>query len=329
MLNAHAAVLEAAFADRRFGMFRSSLDLGHVRFVQEPTRLSTRTATPGQVDTWTVALPAGTERASLAIAWGPVVSPSDLGLALADPDGVVRATSNTLNLLGLTGRRERVAVDRPAPGDWHAEVRHSLAVAGSQSYTAALDVSRVELAPIVDLDALAPDARDAVLLAVRTLAMAPYGNRFRPSHPVTRAALAGAMVRAGRVPQYLAAAPAFADVRDPDARLGVESACWAPGGPLFPDAVAGAPFGPHAAVDRLLAAVVLVRAAGLAAEAEARAAELPPVADAAAIAPVWRGYVSVALERGLMAPRDGAFEPGGVLTRAELAAAIAVLVSER
>ena len=38
MLNAHAAVLEAAFPQRRIGMWRSTLDRGQVRFVNDPLR---------------------------------------------------------------------------------------------------------------------------------------------------------------------------------------------------------------------------------------------------------------------------------------------------
>src|SRR5262249_47963170 len=39
MLNAHAAVLEAAFSQRRMGMFRASLDRGQARFVNDPLRM--------------------------------------------------------------------------------------------------------------------------------------------------------------------------------------------------------------------------------------------------------------------------------------------------
>jgi hypothetical protein len=107
--------------------------------------------------------------------------------------------------------------------------------------------------------------------------------------------------------------------------LFVESVQAAPGGPLFTDATPGAGFRPDEAVERLTAAVALVRAAGLKAEAEARAGALLTVADAAAI-PSWlRGYVAVALERGLLTSEGGFFRPQNTLTRLELAHVLSVI----
>jgi serine protease AprX len=326
MLNVHAAVLEASFPDRRMGKFRAALDRGQVRFVQEPVVTSTGTTAPGQSDTFALSIPQDTVRASLEVAWGPLLSLNDLGLSVFGPNGSPFGQSNTLNLPGLTGKRERVDFNVPAAGTWLARVAHTLPVGTSQAYTTAFQVSRVAYAPMTDVDGLTPDERAAVNVAVRMFVMTPEGNRFRPGHPVARRALAEAMVLAGRAPQYLAGAPRFPDVRDAG-RLYVESVQAAPGGPYFPDASPGAAFNPFASADRLTAAIVLVRAAGLGAEAAARAGASLPLTDASAIPSQWRGYVAVALERGLLAAHGGAFEPGLAVTRLELAQAIQILTS--
>jgi hypothetical protein len=101
----------------------------------------------------------------------------------------------------------------------------------------------------------------------------------------------------------------------------------APGGALFADAAAGGLFRPDETVDRLTAAVVLVRAAGLRAEAESRAGALVPVSDAGAIPSGLGGYVAVALERGLLAAEGGLFRPQDTLTRIELARALAAIAN--
>jgi hypothetical protein len=77
--------------------------------------------------------------------------------------------------------------------------------------------------------------------------------------------------------------------------------------------------------DRLTAAVALVRASGLRAEAEQRTGALLYVTDAYAIPSSLRGYVAVALERGLLTAEGGSFRPQGALTRLELAHAMSVI----
>jgi hypothetical protein len=86
----------------------------------------------------------------------------------------------------------------------------------------------------------------------------------------------------------------------------------------------GMSFRPDEMVDRLTAAVALVRAQGLRGEAEAKAGTLLTVADAASIPYALRGYVALALERGLLTAEGGAFRPQSTLTRLELAHALSV-----
>lgn len=154
----------------------------------------------------------------------------------------------------------------------------------------------------------------------------PLGSRFRPAFTVSRYDLAAALLPGARVPQYLAGQARFTDVRDALTRLMVESAQAAPGGPLFYDAAPGNRFRPDDRVDRLTAVIALVRAAGLRAEAEAKAGTALPFSDANLIPSQYRGYVAVALARGLLVADGLTFRPASALTRAELAHALVALM---
>src|SRR5581483_3652194 len=323
MLNAHAAVLEAAFPQRHMGAWRAALDRGQVRFISDPAQTFSGTVLPGQSSETNLALPENTLMASVQIAWGPFWSPNDLGLAMLDPGGTERAYANAINLPGLTGRRERLTMNNPSSGVWRARVGNTfnLALTSPQS-TGALEVTRAEYSPLDDLGNPGATERAEIYQALRSFVMAPYGRRFRPGFGVTRAALAAAMVQGARVPQYLSARPRYADVRDLTTRNFVESAQAAPDGSLFPES-AGNNFRPYDFADRLTAAIVLVRAAGLRAEAEAQSGAAFTLTDVSSIPAELRGYVAVALSHGLMGPANNAFRPDSPLTRAELAHALA------
>ncbi len=297
-----------------------------MRFVNDPLRQFGGAAHPLSGYETFLSVPEGALFASVQIAWGPVYSTNDLGLALSDPGGVRRASANELNLPGLTGRRERAVVKSPAPGSWRVNVTNTLGLAGTpQQFSGVLEVTRAVYAPLADLDGLSPNAREEVYQNLRSYVMLPLGDSFRPAFGVTRAELATTLVLGARVPQYAPGRPNYPDVPDRTTMLFVESVQAAPCGALFADAAPGAPFRPDDMADRLTAAVVLVRAAGLRAEAEARAGALLPVSDAGAIPSGRRGYVAVALERGLLTADGGAFRPQSTLTRLELAHAMSVI----
>jgi hypothetical protein len=193
----------------------------------------------------------------------------------------------------------------------------------AQPFLGVFETSRVEYAPLADLNGLNSTTQAEINQALRTFVMFPQGQNFRPTFTVTRGDLAAAMVFAGRAPQYTAAQPRYPDVRDRSTRVFVESVQTAPSGPLFMDAPLGSSFRPLDRVDRLTAAIVLVRAAGLTSEV-AGAGPLP-VLDTAAIPYSLRGYVSVALSYGLLKPSGSNFSPQSSLTRADLAHALAVM----
>ncbi|HEX8745583.1 MAG TPA: S8 family serine peptidase [Pyrinomonadaceae bacterium] len=326
MLNTHAAVIEAAFPQRRIGTWRSTLDRGQVRFINDPAQKFTGTVSSGGASDIALNIPENTLVTSIQIAWGPVTSVNDLALTVYDPAGSKRAESNVLNLPGLTGKRERAALNSARAGAWRARVTHTLgATVTPQSFTGVMETTRVEYAPLADLAGLTAAAQAEVNQSLRQFTMLPYGRHFRPQFAVSRADLAAALVMSGRAAQYLPAQSSFTDVRDPVTTLFVESVQAAQGGPFFTDAQAGGAFRPDADVDRLTAAVVLVRAAGLGNEAEARKGEVLALTDAGLIPSSLRGYVAVAIARGLLQANGTLFNPQDDFTRLELAHALAVM----
>jgi serine protease AprX len=321
LLNAHAAVLASAFPQRSLGRFRASLDRGQVRFVSDPAQVLEGRVVPGAGSEVGFNVPEGALFASVQIGWGPLWSLNDLGLAVVDPAGARQADVNVLNLPGLAGRRERAVVAAPAAGAWRAVVKNTLGLAGTaQDYKAVVETGRAEYAPLRDLDALNAAQRADVLQSIRTFVMAPTGANFRPSFAVSRADFAQALVLGARVPQYMPAVATYSDVRDQATMIYVESVQRSPRGAFFTDVAPGGRFSPDAPVTRLAAAVMLVRAAGLEQEVGAQ----PPVAlsDALSIPEAQRGYVYVALARGLMRADGGAFRPQNSITRLDLARAM-------
>ncbi|MGH9967903.1 MAG: S8 family serine peptidase [Pyrinomonadaceae bacterium] len=324
MLNVHAAVLEAAFPTRRIGSWRATLDRHQVRFINDPAVQFSGTVGPGAPAEATITIPEGTLTASIQIGWGPLSSTNDLALYLYDSNGTLRAQSNTLNLPGLSGKRERVVIKSPAAGNWRVVVRNTIGLTlTSQPFVGVLEIGRVQYS-VSDLATMNPTLRDEVQQSLSTYTMFPIGNRFRPDFPASRFDLASSLVIGARVPQYMPGQPTYQDTRDNSTRLFIESAQAAPNGTLFFDVTPGARFRPHEVVTRLVAAVALVRAAGLRSEADAKAGIPLPLLDAASIPSEFRGYVSVAISKGLI-QNDLSFRPQGSFTRGDLAHAIAVL----
>jgi serine protease AprX len=324
MLNSHAAALEAAFPAGRIGAWRAGLDRTTVQFVDDPPKqLSGTTPAIGHFET-TVVIPQNAVRSSAQIAWGPLLTLNDLALTLIAPNGT-SYTVNTLNLPGLTGKRERLVLSMPAAGTWKIRVKNSsLLPLTTQPFVGTVETTRAQFAAVGDIAGLTATQQSDVLAALRTRVMSAPGGRFRPSFPVTRAGLAESLVYGAHVPQYLASQPMFSDVRDLRTRNFVESAQLPANGPLFDDAGSGS-FQPTQFVNRLTAAVVLVKAAGFASLAEAQQGASLPITDGSTIPPELRGYVAVALTKGLLTVNAGKFRPQDSLVRVELAHAMVVM----
>ncbi|HYG11015.1 MAG TPA: S8 family serine peptidase [Pyrinomonadaceae bacterium] len=328
LLNTHAAVLESAFPQRKLGNFRATLNRGQVRFLSDPLREISGTVNPGASGFETnVEIPAGALMASMQIGWSSF-STNDLGFAMYDASGRKQADKNNINLPGLTGKRERAILAAPTPGAWRVTVTNTLGglAVTPQQFSGVLEVGRAEYAPVKDLDALGAVERAAVYQNIRSFVMSPTGQKFRPAQAVTRGELAEALVLGARVPQYVPAEASYRDVRSAAAMLFVESVQHAPQGALFMDVERGGSFAPNDATARLTAAIALVRAAGLQAEAEsAQSLPLTTLLDAGMIPSALRGYVRIAISRGLLSTSNSNFRPQAPLTRLELAQAMVAM----
>jgi serine protease AprX len=324
MLNVHAAVLEAEFPSRRIGTWRGTLDRNQVEFADNAPIQFSGTVQPGSSIDSTITIPAGTVAASVQISWGPLGSPNDLGLTVTDPSGVSHSSIHP-NSTGLNGQREIVSLTTPAAGSYRISVQSAPGTLNTaQPYYGVLEVSRASYAGVNDVSSLSPALQADVYQNLRSFAMWPIGSRFGFDFGVSRADLAAAMVRSGRVPQYLPRQSAYPDVRDAATMLFVESAQASPTGALFTDVTNGSQFRPFDNVTRLTAAVALVRAAGLRSEAEAKAGTPLGYSDALSVPSALRGYVSVAISKGLL-QADSAFRPQGTFNRADLARATAMI----
>jgi serine protease AprX len=319
MLNTYAAVLESAFHSRRTGSFRSTVSRSPVQYVTYPSQSFSEMIFPSVARSINASIPANVIEASVNISWG--LSTNDFGLKLYDQNNILIGESNYLNLPGLTGRREGVVLRNPSSQTLRAAIQHTGGVGTSQMVNGALEITRVQYPALTDVTA---EAAAEIQKCLISNIMFPTGSKFRPDSPISRADLAAVLVRGGFVPQYVAASPMFTDVRDLSTRGVVESVQSDPDGKLFYDVNPGALFSPNSSATRLTAAVALVRAANL--ESQTTTATLPvSVLDAASIPTQWRGYVAVALQRGLISLSANRFDAGRAVTRIELVRAINLL----
>jgi serine protease AprX len=325
MLNVHAAVLEAAYPSRRIGAWRGTVDRNQVEFLGDAPLQFSGTVQPGAATNIAVAVPDGAVTATVQISWGPLWSTNDLALAVYDQTGALRGQANAINLTGLNGKHETISFTAPTAGTWQVSVRNTLGAFGTpQQFYGVLEVGRAQYARLNDIDSFSPALKSDVYQSLRSFSMWPIGSRFRADFGVSRLDLATALVLSARVPQYLPGQSNFIDVRDPATTLFVESVQASPTGSLFVDAPKGGQFRPNDSATRLAAAVALVRAAGLRADAEAKAGTPLPFLDAAGIPNELKGYVAVAISQGLL-QADTNFRPQVALSRADLAHAIAVI----
>ena len=325
MLNTYAAVLEAAFPERHMGGFRSTLSNNAIRFVTHTSQTFDQTVYPGQISSTNVTIPQNTIQVGVSIYWN--LSANDFGLRVYDQSNSLQGESNYLNLPGLTARRETVVLRNPASQTLRAATSHSGSVGTSQQVFGAIEVTQVEYPVMLDESTLSPEQTAQVEKSLIGNLMLTEGRKFRPNAAVSRLELAEGLIRAGLIPQYMASAAMFTDVRDADSRNAVESTQSFPSGPLFYDATCGKRFYPYNGATKLAAAIAFVKAAGL--SSQATTASLPlTVSDALSIPAAWRGYVAVALQRGFVSLDGNAFNPSRSLTRLELATSLNTLVSQ-
>ena len=323
MLNTHAAVLESAFPERKMGIFRAVLERGALKFTTSETQIFENTVNPGATISRNISIPADTIQAGVHIAWE--FSSNDLGLKLYDGNGVLTGESNYLNAPGLTGRREKIILNYPGAQTYQATIQNTANLGSSpQPFTGIVETTRIDYSQNLNLQQLSYQSQVIVKESLRSYLTLRQGTQFKPNFGVTRSDLAAALVRVGRVPQYFAGTPMFSDVRDMTTRNAVESVQNHPNGKLFFDASNGGAFNPYAFSSKLVTAVALVKAANL--ESSATTTTLPfSVSDRNTIPAQWRGYVAVALQKGLINLDGASFNPNRALTQMELAQAMVIL----
>ncbi len=323
MLNTYAAVLEAAFPNRRTGIFRAVADKDAVSFITSTTQTFNGVVNPNSTVSNEIQVPANVVQTSVHIAWGDMLSLNDLGLKVSDNSGNLLGESNYINLPGLNGRSEEITINKPAAGSLRTAVYNSLGIGNSQSFSGVVETTRVEFGKLNDLDKLTAQNQAVVYESLSRFLMLPEGNKFRADSVVSRADLADALIRAGLAPQYIAANPLYSDVRDLTTRSVVESVQSNPNGKLILDAADGK-FYPYSAASKLVSAVAFVKAANL--ESVAATSNLPlSVADAYLIPTALRGYAAVALQKGWLSLENNKFNPNRAITRIELAQVIVSL----
>lgn len=365
-INVHAAVDKVFHRGKGYGRFGGPLDLQTFHLQTSVSTVDQRPfhldydplSPPGAASTNALSfeVASGVSEIDVVATADSVVLTGDgntVGLLLTDPAG--RTWSSGLALPVLDLPRRQVVVAEPMPGTWRLEIRGLRSLEGLPGI--ALPISGaalpgpvhgtitqrvIQLPEIADLPADA--SRNAIesALRYRMLDVLPDGL-FYPEAAVTRESFAHVLALNTPLRQSLADDPPFGDVAGTVAALA--EAVTAPGSTLRdhgfqePGLMSAKPpfFDPQGKVTRLDTAVALVRALGLDAAARSHGAapvtalcggQTVAVSDIAGIPEALRGFLQIALERGILqarcesAPPAALAEPQAPLTRASLAAAI-------
>ncbi|HEX7316626.1 MAG TPA: S8 family serine peptidase [Pyrinomonadaceae bacterium] len=248
-----------------------------------------------------------------------------IGLLVTDPNGTKYSSGIALPVLDSPSRE--VVVKNPVAGQWLVEVRgvRGLAAAPEVSLPTSgaaapgpveikITQQQFTLEPIGDIQGHAAQAQIETVLKNRQMDTFPDGG-FRPDATVTREDFARLLYLNTPLRQFPSSAPKYADVSAEFAPIAeavtangstLRDYSFAPAGMV---AAYGSTFNPSANVTRLETAVALVRALGLDAEAKAKAGTLVTasyngqaiaLADNAEIPSAMRGYVQIALDKGLL-----------------------------
>lgn len=292
-----------------------------------------------------------------------VIGENTLAISLIDPDGNRYGSAIALPVLGDT-----VTTGAPGkPGTWRLQVRGIGSVSGTDvdplnvtnGYglpgTVTGEVSFLNSGGYTGLnDVASHPARTAIEFAVANRLVDGYSDKqFRPDQNLKRSELAQYLVMGATVRQHLPFnnRSSFSDLAAGDARYAYAEAAVATGGALrdltqATDGVMGTlngAFRPNDTVTRVSLAYSLVQSMGLQAEARAFSGNLTvmydgrriAIEDAASIPASLRGYVQLALDRGLINARFAVvqgpfdlqptlkayFDPSKAVTRAAYAVA--------
>ena len=320
-LNSYAAVKKAALG-MPFGQFRTVLTDTDLPLTREQIAQFSGEVAPGGVYTATFQVPRDAVFATAQVAWaqmGGILNKLEIEVERAGR--IVRSKPATA-IAGVGLQKTGVTVNYPSPGEWTLRIRNAgdWLTGGTQRFAGAIEMFASDSTRISGLNQLQPSEQDAVWRALRTGIMTSQGSAFSASSSATRLEVARALMLASgaRVPQHLPYTPSFADVGNDVNAVFVESVVHSPRGNLL--GATGTNFNPQASVNRMTAAMALVKAAGLEQEARSACWNNPQLSDWSAVPLSMRGYVSVAVSRNLISVSDTRyFRPYDSITRAEMA----------
>ncbi|HKO96766.1 MAG TPA: S8 family serine peptidase [Pyrinomonadaceae bacterium] len=355
MANVHAAVDLALNPGKAYGNF--GFNGKGIPLTRTDGAGISGTVAPASSNTHAMTVPANSRFTFVELNWGSIgegevvvdntnLVVNDLSLAI-QRNGQTIASSSDINLGGLFGTREGIKLELPADGDYTIVVSDSLAGAGivaDQPYTINIKHYLYDPNQLGDLGGLDAETQKQAVRLVYDQVMAANGGAFRPTDALTRNELGRALMLGARVPQYIPNTGGFSDLA-----VGTPESLFAES--LRKEGVmgvTGSTFGGNTQVNRLESAVALVRALRLDSQAKALAGTTvtsggQPLVDNLQIPSALRGYVQLAIDRGLLAaypaevreiapnqfvalpgPR---FEPTRVVTRGEAIAPITKLMS--
>lgn len=314
LANVHAAVDLAFNPQKPYGNFGFA---GKGFIVQQQDGGSFAATLPARgTMTHTFTVPPNTRFTFVQLDWDAAAGENQIvfdntNLAINDLAlGVLRgatqiASSNATQLAALFGARESVKLEFPQAGTLTARISPG-APSGQgsivdQPYRLTVTHYVYDPAQLTDIAALDDAAKVKALRLVYDRILSGEAGQLRPDSVLTRMELGRAMMLGARVMQYLPNQASFTDL--------------APGTPesLMAESlkregvmgVDGPLFGPNASVSRLELAVAAVRALRLDAQARALANSTvtsggQPLVDNAQIPAALRGYVQLALDRGVL-----------------------------
>jgi serine protease AprX len=365
-VNVYAAVDKVFHRGKSYGTYGGPLDLQSYNLSiatntvsQTPFHIDySPIATPGagSINSTTFTVAAGISVLDVFATIDDVLALGEgntVGLLLTDPNGAVHSSGVALPVLDAPSRE--VVVKNPVPGQWLLEVRGVRGLAALPEVS--LPTSGVALpGPVVGsitqqvyvLPAVAdiqgdPSKAEIEFVLKNRMMDVKSDGLFHPTAQVTRGDFAQSLVFNTALRQSLASTPRYLDT--PGSLAGIAEASTADGStlrdydfaPTGMLAASGSSFIPDSPVTRLDVAVALVKALGLDGAAQALAGshvtatsdgQSMVVSDESAIPAALRGYVQLALDRGILSatfttsPFAATVSPAGTVSRSSLAFAL-------
>jgi serine protease AprX len=316
-LNTYAAVRKAGLGNA-YGAFRASINNSRVTYTRDPISQFSGSVGPGSTYSRTINIPADALFATVEIGWIPNGSLlNNLNARMTGPNGTFSLPAP--GLLALSAfKKTGVTINDPPPGNWSVSVTNNSLLGSAQQLVMAVEVFRASYS-ISGLNQLSTSDKALAKRALRTgLLTTPSGDfaggSFANRLDVARAVMLGA---GAHIPQYLPDSPSFTDTSSNAAAVFIESVTHSPFGDLMGST--GSRFYPQSSVTRMTAAIAIIKALGLDAEAQAAGTINPGLVDWNQIPADARGYVSLAISRNLMRTSSGWFRPFDSITRIELA----------